>query len=250
MLGLPCTIHKRRVRDVGIRKTVSEVVLRRADHSMKDNKTFIKRHTQYGGEKYSFSPTVILVAIMVIALPLLTVVPVSASSNTFTWPIGSSDTGGYRWFGYIASDWNYQYHLGQDFKASVGTPVYAIADGYVIDARMDVSKYGGYNKPGGGIKIRHKTSSGREFTALYAHVNNIRVPLYSCGTRVRQGQIIAYVAPYISDSQGNSIPHLHFGINLANPYSVGWEGYGYSLGSWTDPMVFLRVNSPYPNPYW
>ena len=178
---------------------------------------------------------------------MMVVIPVCSAASTttgFVWPTGSDYTGGYYKYGsFVGKDQSGKdlFHLGQDFKAEIGSPVYAIADGTLIEQRTDVSSYGPYEGPGGVIKILHTDSNGRQFLALYGHVNNFKLP-YACGAPVRSGQVIGYIAPY-SHKDGTSIPHLHFGINLV-PSSVAWQGHGTSLGSWVDPMNFLKSYSP------
>ena|GEM_PF-7107369 len=190
---------------------------------------------------------VLLKSLMLMIILMMVVIPVCSAASTttgFVWPTGSDYTGGYYKYGsFVGKDQSGKdlFHLGQDFKAEIGSPVYAIADGTLIEQRTDVSSYGPYEGPGGVIKILHTDSNGRQFLALYGHVNNFKLP-YACGAPVRSGQVIGYIAPY-SHKDGTSIPHLHFGINLV-PSSVAWQGHGTSLGSWVDPMNFLKSYSP------
>lgn len=99
-------------------------------------------------------------------------------------------------------------HRGIDFAAPIGTPIYAAGDGRVTEAGRKGS-YGNY------IRIRH---SG-EFSTAYAHLSRYAAGLRK-GSRVKQGQIIAYVG-----NTGRSTgPHLHFelirGKTQINPSSV------------------------------
>ena len=88
----------------------------------------------------------------------------------------------------------YRPHLGLDFGAKRGTPIYAIAKGKVIYAGW----MRGYGKV---VKIRHKGG----YTSLYAHMSRIKTRR---GRYVKQGQIIGTVG-----STGRSTgPHLHLGI--------------------------------------
>jgi murein DD-endopeptidase MepM/ murein hydrolase activator NlpD len=87
-------------------------------------------------------------------------------------------------------------HQGIDFAASTGTPVYAAADGVVVEAR----RWGGY---GNWVRIRH--SNGYE--TGYAHLSRFGRGLRA-GQRVSQGDVIAYVG-----STGASTgPHLHYEV--------------------------------------
>lgn len=87
-------------------------------------------------------------------------------------------------------------HTGIDFAAARGTPIYAGGDG-VIDYIGRNGSYGKY------IRVRHNTT----YSTAYAHLNGYRKGLKR-GSRVKQGQVIAYVG-----STGRSTgPHLHYEI--------------------------------------
>ncbi len=103
-------------------------------------------------------------------------------------------------------------HQGVDYRARMGTPVYAVANGTVVAA-----SYSG----GWGNEIRVKHPSG--LTSQYAHLSSMSVHR---GQTVKKGQIIGRVG-----STGRSTgAHLHFGlvsgkgfINPANLKMVGAE---------------------------
>ncbi|MBO9517911.1 MAG: M23 family metallopeptidase [Porphyrobacter sp.] len=99
-------------------------------------------------------------------------------------------------------------HAGIDFRASYGTPIYAVTDGTVQFA----GRHGGH---GNYVKISH----GGGLATGYAHMSRIAV---SSGTRVRRGQVIGYVG-----STGLSTgPHLHYEMyrngQTVNPASVSF----------------------------
>lgn len=99
-------------------------------------------------------------------------------------------------------------HHGIDFGAASGTPIYAPDNGEVIYAGW----YGGYGKV---VIIDH----GGDITTLFGHTSSYVV---DAGTRVRKGQVIAYVG-----STGMSTgPHLHFEVRRN--------------GGAINPMAFLR----------
>ena len=89
-------------------------------------------------------------------------------------------------------------HHGVDYAAPVGTPVYAIGNGKVIDK--------GYQSNGGGnyVKIRHNST----YTTTYMHLSKFAKGL-KVGDMVKQKQVIGYVG-----STGISTgPHLDFRVH-------------------------------------
>jgi murein DD-endopeptidase MepM/ murein hydrolase activator NlpD len=94
---------------------------------------------------------------------------------------------GYRW-GVL--------HAGIDIANSIGTPIYAAADGVVTDAGPTAG-YGAW------VKVKHSDGT----VTLYGHVNTW---LVSVGQRVMAGDQIATIG-----NRGNSTgPHLHFSVLL------------------------------------
>lgn len=92
-----------------------------------------------------------------------------------------------------------KYHGAVDFGVSVGTPVYAAADGIVVTSTWGVSDSYGYY-----IKIKHYNG----LYTLYAHGSSL---VAKVGQEVKQGQLIMY-----SGNTGNSTgPHLHFEVRVA-----------------------------------
>jgi len=87
-------------------------------------------------------------------------------------------------------------HLGVDYAAPRGTPIYSIGDGKVIKAN-----YAG--AAGNYVKIKHNSVYTTGYMHLLKFEKGIRL-----GTRVKQGQLIGYVG-----STGRSTgPHLDFRI--------------------------------------
>lgn len=100
-------------------------------------------------------------------------------------------------------------HHGVDYAAPVGTPVYAIGNGKVIDR--------GYQAGGGGnyVKIRHNST----YTTTYMHLSKFAKGL-KVGDTVKQKEIIGYVG-----STGLSTgPHLDFRVyengKAINPLTI------------------------------
>ncbi|MDR2491862.1 MAG: peptidoglycan DD-metalloendopeptidase family protein [Coriobacteriales bacterium] len=90
------------------------------------------------------------------------------------------------------------YHLGTDFAAPTGTPIYAAAGGTVISS-------GSHATMGLYVTINH----GNSVRTTYMHASALYV---SAGETVAQGQVIAAVGS-TGDSTG---PHLHFQLNIGS----------------------------------
>ncbi|MEP5262217.1 MAG: peptidoglycan DD-metalloendopeptidase family protein, partial [Nitratireductor sp.] len=88
-------------------------------------------------------------------------------------------------------------HAGVDFAAPRGTPVYAAGDGTITRANR-FGSFGNY------VSIRHANG----YETAYAHLNGFARGI-KAGTRVRQGQVVAYVG-----TTGRSTgPHLHYEVH-------------------------------------
>ena len=88
-------------------------------------------------------------------------------------------------------------HEGMDFTASIGTPIYATANGTVIKSSYD---RGGYGKH---IIIKHGNFG---YQTLYAHMDKI---LVNKGQKVKRGEVIGHVG-----NTGLSVgPHLHYEVH-------------------------------------
>ena len=93
-------------------------------------------------------------------------------------------------------------HNGVDYGASIGTPVWAVADGTVTKAAYD-------GAAGNHLCVRHVNSLETCYLHLSKFGEGIRV-----GSRVSQKQVIAY-----SGNTGRSTgPHLHFGMKRGGHY--------------------------------
>jgi murein DD-endopeptidase MepM/ murein hydrolase activator NlpD len=99
-------------------------------------------------------------------------------------------------------------HKGIDFGAPIGTPIFAAGDG-VIAQIGPFSAYGNY------VRIKHNAT----YATAYGHISRFAARLRA-GSRVRQGQVIAYVG-MTGRATG---PHLHFEVLVngrqINPQSV------------------------------
>ncbi|MGV9182071.1 M23 family metallopeptidase [Arcanobacterium canis] len=111
------------------------------------------------------------------------------------------------------------FHLGQDFGAPTGTPVYAIADGVVIHAGAGIK-----GRSSNLIVVQHEIG-GKKFTSWYVHMWDDGV-MVKVGDKVKIGQQIAKVG-----SNGYSTgPHLHLEIH---------PGEGVETET-TNPLTFLK----------
>ncbi|MDP7705858.1 MULTISPECIES: M23 family metallopeptidase [unclassified Mycobacterium] len=101
--------------------------------------------------------------------------------------------------GIFTSNFGYRWgvlHAGIDLANAIGTPIYAVSDGVVIDAGPTAG-YGAW------VKLLHADGT----VTLYGHVNTT---LVSVGERVMAGDQIATMG-----NRGNSTgPHLHFEVLL------------------------------------
>ena len=86
-------------------------------------------------------------------------------------------------------------HTGIDFAASIGTPIYATADGLVD--KVDVS-FSGYGKM---VEIDH----GFGYRTRYAHMHGFTV---RNGQRIKRGELIGYVG----NTGLSTAPHLHYEV--------------------------------------
>lgn len=120
-------------------------------------------------------------------------------------------------------------HNGIDFRATVGTPVFASHDGQVTKVSKDPNGYGWH------VRIRSKSHS-RE--TIYAHLSRIDV---TRGQHVGMGDVIG-----LTGNTGFSTgPHLHFGlrrlINGGGTPLESWKIENYDNGyyGWIDPIDYL-----------
>jgi murein DD-endopeptidase MepM/ murein hydrolase activator NlpD len=87
-------------------------------------------------------------------------------------------------------------HLGVDYAAPYGTPVWAVGDGQVTQ----VARLGGMGKT---VKIRHSNGYVSTYGHLHGYADGLRV-----GSRVKRKQVIGFVG-----STGLATgPHVHYDI--------------------------------------
>ncbi len=124
-------------------------------------------------------------------------------STPSIWPIPKKD------LKYISSPFGYRMHptlhvrkmhTGIDLSANIGTPVYATADGIVLNASYTS---GGYGKH---IIISHGASG---YITFYAHLSKMFVVP---GQKVHRGQLIGKTG----NSGRSTGPHLHYEVRRNN----------------------------------
>lgn len=123
--------------------------------------------------------------------------------------------------GIFTSNFGYRWgvlHAGIDLANSIGTPIYAVSDGVVIDSGPTAG-YGMW------VKLRHADGT----VTLYGHVNTT---LVSVGEQVMAGDQIATIG-----NRGNSTgPHLHFEVLLGGTDRI-------------DPVPWLATRGLYVGNY-
>jgi murein DD-endopeptidase MepM/ murein hydrolase activator NlpD len=104
-------------------------------------------------------------------------------------------------------------HDAADIANSIGTHLYAVADGVVFKKGYEAGGYGNY------IFIKHTLPSGQRVYALYGHMNS-QSPL-NVGDLVTKGTLVGYMG-----STGFSTgPHVHFAL-----FSESFEQNGNNIG--------------------
>lgn len=138
------------------------------------------------------------------ALDSINLYRIAAEMAPFDMPVRSN----YRMTSNYGPRWG-RLHAGTDFAGPVGTPIYATADGVVIEN-------GWVNGYGRLIKIQHEFG----IETRYAHLSASRVQL---GQRVSRGDRIGDMG-----NTGNSTgPHLHYEIRVG--------------GQAVNPMIYIRA---------
>lgn len=88
-------------------------------------------------------------------------------------------------------------HKGTDWATPVGTPVYAPADGFIVEARKGHPSAGNY------IEMR----SGRRYVTRYLHMDSLKV---KDGQQIRKGDLLG-----TTGNTGLSTgPHLHYELYI------------------------------------
>lgn len=155
-----------------------------------------------------------------------------AAKGVLAWPMDGILTQNYGNTGFTALGYNF--HNGIDIAAPAGQPIYAAADGDVINTDRSDASFGNW------VAVKHNisTKSGSsQIITVYAHMTNFKV---SVGQHLMQGDLIGY-----EGNTGNTTKklygpergyHIHFGVYDA-------EGFGVNPGAYT------KIYGPYKVPY-
>lgn len=140
----------------------------------------------------------------------------STSSGYLAAPVSGSITA----YAYYSSG---KFHGAIDYGVSVGTPVYAAADGVVMSTANLSTSYGTY------VVIRHANG----LQSYYAHGTYGSICV-SPGQTVSKGQKIM-----LSGNTGNSSgPHLHFEVRKS-PYNYDGYAKAYGQDSRVNPLSYM-----------
>lgn len=103
------------------------------------------------------------------------------------------------------------YHIGKDFGAPIGTPIYAMADGIVYNTSFFGAKTPGQS--GNMITLATKVGSDTYFHT-YKHMSSGHDEYFKAGDVVRAGQQIGRVGNtgYVIASAGGTGSHLHLEV--------------------------------------
>lgn len=165
---------------------------------------------------------------------------------------------------YIHPDWNpsmrmtndscgtgyssYDEHPGYDYRASLGTPVYAAQSGTVISTICYLGNIGtGSCANWGALAIRPTVASGgNNYFYQYLHMDTM-IPV-SPGQSITAGQYLGTVGARCNGCMPALIPHLHFEVRYI-PTAIGPETYpivdpyGW-VGGGADPLYSASTVAP------
>ena len=127
-------------------------------------------------------------------------------------------------------------HLGVDFWADAGTPVFAPLDGFV-HSFQDNANFGDY---GPTIILEHDTTNGKLYS-LYGHLARFSLDGLYEGKPFLAGEKMAEIGPY--PENGDWPPHLHFQLMTD---MLGLRGDFPGVCSVSDREKFLAI-CPDPN---
>ncbi len=147
---------------------------------------------------------------------------------SFDFPVGKPNAEGY----YSAQKFKKNFHLGDDWNAvtggnsDLGDPIYAIANGYVQEAKDFKGGWGNV------VRIIHFLPNKKQIVSLYAHCDTITTKANSW---VKKGDKIGT----IGTANGKYYAHLHFEIRDDITLPLG-PGYSEDTSGYLDPTKFIK----------
>ena len=115
-------------------------------------------------------------------------------------------------------------HVGMDFTAPIGTPIYATGDGVIVAAGVER----GY---GNRIMINHSYG----YVTKYAHMSRFKVKK---GQKIKRGDVIGYVG----NTGASTGPHCHYEV-YKNGKTINPINFFFNDLSPTEYMTMLEVAS-------
>jgi len=117
-------------------------------------------------------------------------------------------------------------HEGIDFQATEGSEIYAAADGFVSQVRLDGNTDPSHKPYGNQVRIQHEEG----YTSVYAHLSQVVV---TQGQGIKAGQLIG-----LGGNTGNSFgAHLHFTLKKSGATERGETNFPYDI---VDPTPYLK----------
>ncbi len=165
-------------------------------------------------------------------------------ADSFQNPLGSYVINGNRFGQYLGSSYSNPYHAGEDLKANPLTPVYAIANGQVKEAKEGVQGYAQV------VVTEHTLPDSSKVVSIYGHLSKrdgYKMTVYK-GQDIVKGKLIGYIG--YDDENGDGGPHLHFGIRKGEYISGFYEGRTSlsGLSNFKKPSDYLNliraINTP------
>jgi murein DD-endopeptidase MepM/ murein hydrolase activator NlpD len=148
-----------------------------------------------------------------------------AADCGFDFPVGAPDGTGY----YDAQPFGKNDHLGNDWNgvgggdSDLGFPVFAVADGTVLDATDHAGGWGNV------VRVAH--SCGERVESIYAHLDRMYVV---ADAHVQRGQLIGT----IGTAGGQYRAHLHF--ELRDRHLPLGDGYSTDRSGYLDARDYIR----------
>jgi len=127
-------------------------------------------------------------------------------------------------------------HLGIDFWAAAGTPVFAPMDG-IVHSFQDNNNFGDY----GPTIILDHSSDGKPLYSLYGHLTRASLDGLFVGKVIKAGEQLGAIGPF--PENGDWPPHLHFQLMTD---MLGLTGDFPGVCSLSDRARFLAI-CPNPN---